>query len=63
MIVFSAENSEDIPTCEVDGKIYKDGEYFKPAAEPNKNCYCAPGYTGKEEIIFFFNLEQLNIDK
>ncbi|CAG5099468.1 Protein of unknown function, partial [Cotesia congregata] len=38
---------EDIPTCQIDGKIYKDGEYFKPTAEPNKNCYCAPGYTGE----------------
>ncbi|KAG8035839.1 hypothetical protein G9C98_001495 [Cotesia typhae] len=45
--VICPENPEDRPTCEVDGKIYKDGEYFKPAAEPNKNCYCAPGYTGE----------------
>ncbi|XP_008543501.1 kielin/chordin-like protein [Microplitis demolitor] len=41
------ENPEDRPTCEVDGKIYKDGEFFKPSSEPNKNCYCGPGYTGQ----------------
>ncbi|KAH0539215.1 hypothetical protein KQX54_002247 [Cotesia glomerata] len=41
------EKAEDIPTCEVDGKIYKDAEYFRPASEPHKICYCGPGYIGE----------------
>ncbi|XP_043277581.1 kielin/chordin-like protein isoform X2 [Venturia canescens] len=36
---------EDIPTCEVDGKTYKDGETFEPLSEPDKICTCGAGYT------------------
>ncbi|XP_015126449.1 uncharacterized protein LOC107048014 [Diachasma alloeum] len=32
-------------TCRVDGKVYKLGEYFEPASEPGKRCYCGTGYT------------------
>ncbi|XP_015111115.1 uncharacterized protein LOC107037211 [Diachasma alloeum] len=38
---------EDWPTCEVDGKIYKAAEYFSPAGEPKKDCYCDAGYKGE----------------
>ncbi|XP_063982087.1 uncharacterized protein LOC135165078 [Diachasmimorpha longicaudata] len=42
----------DIPTCEVDGKVYKDGEYFQPSSEPNKRCFCGPGYKGQNIAPF-----------
>lgn len=45
-IIFSLEEGMEPPTCLVDGKIYKDGEYFEPAGEPGKQCYCGEGYTG-----------------
>ncbi|XP_057320391.1 uncharacterized protein LOC130664472 isoform X1 [Microplitis mediator] len=50
------ERQEDIVTCEVDGKSYKDGENFSPAAEPHKNCYCGPGYTGENIAPFCVTL-------
>ncbi|XP_015117602.1 uncharacterized protein LOC107041521 [Diachasma alloeum] len=46
------ETEEDWPTCEVDGKIYKAGEYFSPAGEPKKDCYCGAGYTGENVAPF-----------
>ncbi|KAG8035838.1 hypothetical protein G9C98_001494 [Cotesia typhae] len=58
------EKAEDRPTCEVDGKIYKDGENFKPASEPHKNCYCGPGYTEDEkDTIIKKNQEVSDPDK
>lgn len=47
---FLAEKPEDRATCEVDGKIYKDGEYFVPASETDKSCYCGPNYNGMKNI-------------
>ncbi|XP_011310405.1 uncharacterized protein [Fopius arisanus] len=38
---------EDWPTCEVDGKIYNASDYFQPSGEPDKDCYCGPGYKGE----------------
>lgn len=42
-----AENPEDRAICEVNGKEYRDGEYFSLENEPDKNCICSPGYKGK----------------
>lgn len=42
-----AETPESIPTCNVNGKIYKDGEYFTVEDEPDLTCTCQPGYEGK----------------
>lgn len=47
MILFVAESPESIPVCEVNGKIYKDGEDFTVKDEPNLDCICQPGYEGK----------------
>ncbi|XP_011311186.1 uncharacterized protein [Fopius arisanus] len=41
------EKPEDWPTCVVDGKTYRAPEYFSPAAEPQKHCYCGAGYRGQ----------------
>ncbi|XP_014473598.1 PREDICTED: kielin/chordin-like protein [Dinoponera quadriceps] len=41
------ENPEDRATCVVDGKTYKDGEYFTVEDEPDTTCICQPGYEGK----------------
>ncbi|KAK0181478.1 hypothetical protein PV327_003759 [Microctonus hyperodae] len=41
------ENPEDRATCVVDGKTYKEGEYFKDPSDPNKDCVCQAGYEGK----------------
>ncbi|XP_076245260.1 uncharacterized protein LOC143185854 [Calliopsis andreniformis] len=48
---------EERATCEVDGKIYKDGEYFKPESEPEKECYCKPGYKGENVEPFCITLK------
>ncbi|XP_063982086.1 uncharacterized protein LOC135165077 [Diachasmimorpha longicaudata] len=40
-------SQEEWPKCEVDGKTYNAGDYFEPAAEPDKYCYCGAGYTGE----------------
>ncbi|XP_012147116.2 kielin/chordin-like protein [Megachile rotundata] len=37
------------PTCKVDGKIYQDGEIVHPKADPEVECFCQPGFTGKIE--------------
>ncbi|XP_015429602.1 PREDICTED: uncharacterized protein LOC107186280 [Dufourea novaeangliae] len=41
------KEGEERATCEVDGKIYKDGEYFEPKSDPELDCYCMPGYKGE----------------
>jgi len=41
------ENSRDRAICNVNGKEYRDGEYFKVESEPDLNCVCQPGYEGK----------------
>lgn len=41
------DNPENRPTCVVGGKTYRDGDYFEPAGEPGKYCYCGEGYTGE----------------
>ncbi|XP_034196203.2 uncharacterized protein LOC117611886 [Osmia lignaria lignaria] len=42
------EKGEERATCEVDGKIYMDGEFFKPnSSDPDLSCYCQPGYKGE----------------
>ncbi|XP_011060321.1 PREDICTED: uncharacterized protein LOC105149534 [Acromyrmex echinatior] len=41
------ERPEDIPVCNVNGHIYRDGEYFKVDEEPDLICICQPGYKGK----------------
>ena len=41
------KEGEERPTCEVDGHVYQDGEYFKPASDPEKDCNCLPGYKGE----------------
>ncbi|XP_044021316.1 uncharacterized protein LOC122861173 [Aphidius gifuensis] len=40
---------EERPTCEVNGKVYLDGQYFK---FENANCYCGPGWSGKNIAPF-----------
>ncbi|XP_043277578.1 uncharacterized protein [Venturia canescens] len=44
--VVCPKNDAKRAICIVDGKTYRDGEYFKPAAEPHKSCYCGEGYKG-----------------
>lgn len=44
--VIIVKEGEKRATCEVDGKVYLDGEYFNPKSDPNLDCYCMPGYTG-----------------
>lgn len=39
-------NNANVPVCNVDGKSYHEGEFFKPSKEPNKKCYCGAGYNG-----------------
>ncbi|XP_076751505.1 uncharacterized protein LOC143423808 [Xylocopa sonorina] len=34
-------------TCEVDGKTYLDGDYFRPKSDPDIDCYCMSGYKGE----------------
>ncbi|KAK0098262.1 hypothetical protein PV326_010027 [Microctonus aethiopoides] len=46
------QNPEDRPKCEVDGKIYRDGEKFTPKSEPHKQCICGPGYKGENIAPF-----------
>ncbi|KAI4487728.1 hypothetical protein M0802_011874 [Mischocyttarus mexicanus] len=35
------------PTCDVNGTIYLDGEYFKDESNPDNTCYCQPDYKGE----------------
>ncbi|XP_044575994.1 kielin/chordin-like protein [Cotesia glomerata] len=46
------ENPEDRAICEVNGKEYRDGEYFEDLSEPDNSCICQPGYAGKNEPPF-----------
>jgi len=46
------KKDEDRATCIVDGKKYRDGEFFQPAAEPQKRCFCGEGYKGKNVAPF-----------
>lgn len=48
LINYSAENPEDRAICDVDGKEYRDGEYFNVAEDPDLNCVCQPGYLGNK---------------
>ncbi|XP_012539782.2 kielin/chordin-like protein isoform X1 [Monomorium pharaonis] len=41
------EKPEDRAICNVNGKEYKDGEYFTIENEPDLNCVCQPGYEGQ----------------
>ncbi|XP_011152192.1 uncharacterized protein LOC105190889 [Harpegnathos saltator] len=41
------EKPEDVATCVVNGKTYKDGEYFTVEEDPEMTCICQPGYEGK----------------
>ncbi|XP_032674879.1 kielin/chordin-like protein [Odontomachus brunneus] len=41
------EKPEDRATCIVNGKTYRDGEYFEVEDDPELNCICQPGYEGK----------------
>ena len=47
----SVKEGEEWSTCEVDGHVYKDGEFFKPASDPENNCICMPGYKGTNFIF------------
>ncbi|XP_025269544.1 kielin/chordin-like protein [Camponotus floridanus] len=41
------QSPEERPTCNVNGKIYKDGEYFNVESDPDLNCICQEGYKGE----------------
>ncbi|XP_012059219.1 PREDICTED: kielin/chordin-like protein [Atta cephalotes] len=41
------ENPEDRATCNVNGKEYKEGEYFSIENDPDLICTCQPGYKGE----------------
>ncbi|XP_033305715.1 uncharacterized protein LOC117208592 isoform X1 [Bombus bifarius] len=49
----------DNTTCNVDGKVYKAGEFFYPNANPKLLCLCMEGYTGQNIEPF---CQQLNRD-
>lgn len=51
-----AENPEERPICNVNGKIYKDGEYFNVESDPDLNCVCQEGYKGKDDFMYYFQL-------
>ncbi|XP_074114878.1 LOW QUALITY PROTEIN: uncharacterized protein LOC141537656 [Cotesia typhae] len=53
------ESLEDRATCDVNGKEYKDGEYFELESDPDKSCICQPGYTGKNEPPFCIKLKYI----
>ncbi|XP_057328661.1 kielin/chordin-like protein [Microplitis mediator] len=41
------ETPKDRVTCQVDGKEYKEGEYFEVESDSDLNCVCHPGYKGQ----------------
>ncbi|KAL0132314.1 hypothetical protein PUN28_000240 [Cardiocondyla obscurior] len=41
------EKPEDRATCIVNGKEYRDGDYFTVESEPDLSCICQPGYKGE----------------
>lgn len=45
------KEGEKRATCEVDGKVFLDGEYFSPKSDPSLDCYCMPGYAGIQRKI------------
>ncbi|XP_033176235.1 uncharacterized protein LOC100740289 isoform X3 [Bombus impatiens] len=49
----------DNTTCNVNGKVYKAGEFFYPNANPKLLCLCMEGYTGQNIEPF---CQQLNRD-
>lgn len=51
LLRLSAAKQEDIPTCVVNGKTYKEGEYFKAEEDPEMTCICQPGYEGNENAL------------
>ncbi|XP_034938976.1 kielin/chordin-like protein [Chelonus insularis] len=61
--IICLKDGEVRPTCLVDGKVYEDGEMFTPEAEPNKICYCGPGYQGENvEPFCRINRHSCNIE-
>ena len=42
----SAEIPEDRAKCNVNGKIYRDGDWFLAEEDPNLSCVCQEGYKG-----------------
>ncbi|XP_031841939.1 uncharacterized protein LOC116431101 [Nomia melanderi] len=46
------KEGEKRATCEVDGKTYKEGEYFQPKSDSGLNCYCMPNYKGENVAPF-----------
>lgn len=45
-----AENPEDRATCNVNGKEYKEGDYFSIENDPDLTCTCQPDYKGKDNL-------------
>ncbi|XP_011167651.2 uncharacterized protein LOC105201361 [Solenopsis invicta] len=52
------ENPEDRAICNVDGKIYRDGEFFAVEGEPDLRCVCQPGYKGNNVEPFCAKLKR-----
>ena len=50
-IILFAEGGAEWATCKVDGRIYKEGVYFKRKSETEKDCYCISGYKVIEYAI------------
>ncbi|XP_076245363.1 uncharacterized protein LOC143185919 [Calliopsis andreniformis] len=46
------KEGEERATCEVDGRIYKDGEYFRSKSDLEKDCYCISGYRDQNLELF-----------
>lgn len=41
------KDGETRATCNVDGQVYQEGDYFQPESDPMLNCYCMKGYQGR----------------
>ncbi|KAF7996295.1 hypothetical protein HCN44_001927 [Aphidius gifuensis] len=54
------EKKQDIPTCQVDGVTYYDGDLFYPLGEPQKKCFCGPGYKGRNVKPFCLTRKQID---
>lgn len=52
-MIIIVKEGEKRATCEVDGKVFLDGEYFSPKSDPSLDCYCMPGYAGTKKNIKF----------
>lgn len=46
---FFLVDDDPVPTCLVDGNVYKEGQKFYPKDEPCKVCICKEGFSGKYE--------------